>query len=165
MHCYVNTSTSGAIMPRHLTLENTFFYPETGMTTYERHTSGVPRNFHIMTDAADLVALYSRHEVFIWCPKSQSWVNPDFQIYGAELDYLRRMLFNITCSIPRATVDGVITNVMGRKIKPKLTGLNGVLNDQQLSEEAANKLDSMIKTNTPRIPVKRSPRMRKATHA
>lgn len=117
MNCYVNNPKSGVSVPPHLTLENTFFYPETAMTTYERHTSGVPRDFHIMTDAPDLIALYKRQEVFVWCKNRKKWVNPDFQTYGAEIDYIRRMLFNIEASIPRATIDGKITNIMGRRFK------------------------------------------------
>lgn len=118
MFCYVHNWRSKAELPKFLTLENTLFYPEKIMTTYQRHTSGVPRDFHIVTDAADLVALYPREEVFIWCNDTNRWTNPFIQTYGADIEVIRREFFGINYSIPRAVADGKTTNVMGHEINP-----------------------------------------------
>lgn len=119
MYCYVNNPKSGVKIPASLTLDNTLFYPEKAMTTYERHTSGVPSEFNIMTDAPELVALYDREEVFIWCKDRERWVHPDIQTYAADIMVIRQELFGINSAIPRATIDGKITNIMGHGIKPK----------------------------------------------
>lgn len=114
--CYVNNPRSGAKIPSELTPKNTLFYPERAMTTYQCHTSTVPRDFHIMTDCPDLVAMYDRESVFMWDAKRKTWVHPDMQTYGAAIEIIRHMCFGITASIPRYVIDGKVTNCMGHPV-------------------------------------------------
>jgi hypothetical protein len=114
MNCYIANIKDGSVYPPELNKENTLFYPEQNMTTLECFETGRPSEFHIVTDSIFLVPLFDRDEVFIW--KKNKWVNPDFQTYGCS--YTRIMdLFGITSSIPRATLDGKTTNVMGHPKK------------------------------------------------
>ena len=116
MNCYIAPQDRDYELPKHLDKDNTIFYPETGMTTFELHTSSVPKDFHIVTDSHFLAPLYKKEEVFIF--KNGEWVNPDINTYGSSYDYILHHLWSIKISIPRAIYDGQVTNVVGRKFQP-----------------------------------------------
>lgn len=111
MNCYVSNPRDGSQYPSELNKENTLFYPEAGMTFHDQCHSSRPRDFHIVTDSPFLVGLYDRKEVFIW--KGGKWVNPEIQTYGASFNLIIDVIFGITSSIARATLDGKTTNCMG----------------------------------------------------
>ena len=115
MNCYVtNPKRIESELPSDLNKENTLFYPESGMTTIDKHHSGRPSEYHVVTDEPMFVGLYKKQEVFIW--KDGAWVNPDFQTYGCSLSIIMDNIFGIESSIPRAVIDGKTTNCMGHKI-------------------------------------------------
>jgi hypothetical protein len=115
MNCYVANPKSDCRYPSDLNKDNTLFYPESSMTTYEQCTSGRPAHFHIVTDSIFLVPLYDRKNVFVW--KDGEWINPNFQTYGASFNLILDDIFNVQHTIPIAVVNGKTTNVMGRGIK------------------------------------------------
>jgi len=114
MNCYISNPKNGATLPPNINKDNTLFYPENGMTTSELFTTTIPENFHIVTDNPFLVPLYKKEEVFIW--KDNEWVHPDFQTYGSAYQYVIRRIFG-GYEMPRAVLNGTITNCMGNPIK------------------------------------------------
>lgn len=111
MNCYVTNPSQGSSLPRELTLENTLFYPEQGMTTAELLYSGAPASFHIVTDSPFLVPLYPRLEVFLWV--DGEWANPNFETYGLSYTKVIMQVFGYPYTIPAAAADGNTTNIMG----------------------------------------------------
>ncbi len=117
MNCYILDPKAGHPIPDGLNKDNTLFYPESGMTRRELHTTGCPRDHHIITDAPELVGLYKREEVFFY--RDGKLVNPDFQTYGASQVLIERRLWDRVNDLPRAVYDGKITNIMGYPVAPK----------------------------------------------
>lgn len=115
MNCYVTNPRSNAEYPSELTKDNTLFYPESKMTTFQCFTTSRPRDFHIVTDCPFLVSLYDKKEVFIW--KDDKWANPDFQTYGTSYSIIIDDIFEYGRSIPQAVIDGKTTNCMGYATK------------------------------------------------
>jgi hypothetical protein len=115
-NCYVPLSRNYPI-PKHLTLDNTIFWPEKRMTTMEKWYSGCPKDFHVVTDEPILVTLYPRESVFVW--NGESWRNPNVQTFGANPSNLLYPIWGYQHGIVQAVIDGKITNVMGRGIKNK----------------------------------------------
>lgn len=115
MKCYITNPMSGSIYPSELNKDNTLFYPESRMTFDEQLNSGRPDEYHIVTDSPFLVGLYSDEDVYYW--KDGQWVNPNFQTYGCSYNMIMSRLFACKYSIPRAVLDGEITNIMGYNIK------------------------------------------------
>jgi len=115
MNCYINNPKSDSELPKGITKDNTLFYPEAGMTTFELHTTSIPKYRHIITDSPFLISLYKREEVFIWNNNSHTWINPEFQTYACSYHIIMHRLFNVSC-IPKATLDGTVTNCMGNEL-------------------------------------------------
>lgn len=116
MNCYITNPYAGAELPKELDKDNTLFYPEQGMTTHQKWTTSRPRDYHIVTDAPELVGLYDSEEVFIW--KDGEWVNPRFQTYGTSVNLLVSKLFGTKHTIAHAVVSSeLVTNCMGYPIK------------------------------------------------
>jgi len=114
MNCYVSNPKNGATLPSDVNKNNTLFYPENGMTTGELFTTTIPENLHIVTDNPFFVPLYKREEVFIW--ENNEWINPEMQTYGSSYSRIINRLFDGR-EMPRAVLDGTITNCMGNPIK------------------------------------------------
>ena len=117
MNCYITNPKQMCEYPKELNKDNTLFYPESGMTTIEKHSTGVPEHYHIVTDEPMFVALYDKRNVFYW--EDGEWKNPKIQTFGTSLSIILLEFFNITYSIPLAVVNGNITNVMGHPLKNK----------------------------------------------
>ncbi|MDD5649076.1 MAG: hypothetical protein PHF86_01475 [Candidatus Nanoarchaeia archaeon] len=111
MNCYVASQLSNAVFPPELNKENTLFYPESRMTTYECFTTSQPKDFHIVTDCPFLVSLYDNEEVFIW--EKNKWIHPKSQTFGTSYNIIIDDVFNYPHTIPQAIIDGKITNCMG----------------------------------------------------
>lgn len=115
MNCYIVDPTENYELPKGMTKDNTLFWPESGMTTRQKTETSRPRDFHIITDCPDLVGLYKREEVFIW--KGGKWVHPKINTYGTSINLIRHEVFGIKSTIPRAVLDGKVTNCMGQPLK------------------------------------------------
>lgn len=111
MNCYVASQLSNVEFPPELTKENTLFYPETRMSTYECFTTSKPKDFHIVTDNPFLVSLYDKKEVFVW--KKNKWINPEKQTFGASYHYIIEEVFEYPHTIPISIINGKTTNCMG----------------------------------------------------
>ena len=111
MDCYITNGRDGAKLPTYLNKENTLYYPEQRMTTHDCLHSGRPSGLHIVTDNLFLVGLYDKNEVFIW--RNGEWTNPKCQTFAASFSYNLSEVFDYDNTIPKAIVDGKITNIMG----------------------------------------------------
>ena len=114
MNCYIKSQSDNSPLPEGINKDNTLFYPESGMTTLELHETARPKDYHIITDSHFLVPLYSSHEVFVYI--DNEWINPDVQTYGMSYNLVLIRLFGIRSTIPRAVLNGEVTNCMGFKI-------------------------------------------------
>ncbi len=114
MNCYIDNPFNKSVLPEGVNKDNTLFYPEAGMTTNQQLNTGRPKDFHIITDSHFLVPLYDKRDVYFW--NGKEWENPDFQTFGTSYSLILSELWDGEYSIPRAVVDGKITNVMGSKV-------------------------------------------------
>lgn len=118
MNCYVKPQfTEKYDLPKGIDKENTLFYPEAGMSMQQMHRTTTPKHFNIFTDCPYLVNLYKQEEVFIWDEKSNKWINPDMNTYGASYNLIIMRIFKITNTIPAFVNDGQVTNCMGSPLK------------------------------------------------
>lgn len=116
MKCYVNNPLSGIKLPTELTKENTLFYPENQMTTWQQFTSSRPVHFHIVTDSPFLVALYGQEDVLVWGASRKQWEEPGFQTRACSYSMIISKLWNNPYNIPLTIADRNATNCMGHDI-------------------------------------------------
>ena len=115
--CFVASQKRDYDLPSFLNKGNTIYFPETEMTTNELLHTGRPNGFNIVTDSHFLVGLYDCDEVYYYDGKLKEWINPDFQTLGTSYNIILHKLWKYKNTIPKAILDGEITNIMGNPFK------------------------------------------------
>jgi hypothetical protein len=116
MNCYIKLDDNGLGLPKGINKDNALFFPERGMSTRDLLHTCSTDSYHVITQSPFIIPLYKKEEVFIQNSNGE-WGNVGFQTYGASYDTILNEIWETKYSTASSTIDGYITNCLGRKIK------------------------------------------------